>query len=125
MKITVQKIYISDKKRDGSPLVSKQGKPYKKISIKTAEYPDKWLSGFYSDDMRDWSEGDTKDVIVEQNGDFLNFKLPTKTDGLEERVRILEGQIKVLQAFIKGQDEASQMPPEDVPEEIQVEDIPF
>lgn len=45
-------------------------------------------------------EGDELTVSVEQNGDFLNFKLPSKTDLLDARVDSIEKDVETLKEEI-------------------------
>lgn len=118
-KVTLVKVYRSDTNKEGVKLVGKNGKPYTKIGIKTKEYGDKWLNGFGNFDNKGWNEGDTVDIITEQNGDFLNFKTPSQTELLEIRVKKLED-------YVFGGDTSNDLPvtPNKEPE-INVEDIPF
>ena len=74
MKVKIEKIYRSDKKKDGTPLVNKDGKPYEKLSIKTDQHGDKWVGGFVNIATGKWKEGDEVEIEVTQNGDWLNFK---------------------------------------------------
>lgn len=46
--------------------------------------------------IEELQEGDELTVSVEQNGDYLNFKLPSKTDLLDARVDLVEKDIDVL-----------------------------
>lgn len=46
--------------------------------------------------IEELKEGDEISVSVEQNGDFLNFKLPSKTDMLGERVDVVEKEVNLL-----------------------------
>lgn len=118
--VTIKKIYINDKSKDGKPFVTRDGRPYKKIALKTEEYPDKYITGFHNDTTELWKEGDKVSILIEENGQYLNFKLPNKTDELEGRVKVLEGQVKVLQALLMGRGEAVQAEPA-----MDVDTIPF
>jgi len=94
-KITLTRVFVTDKNKDGTPLMSKLGKPYSKLSVKCVEHGDKWLSGFKGRENENWKEGDQVDVIVKQNGDFLNYEVPKAEDKLAMRVSALE--IEVMQ----------------------------
>lgn len=78
MQITLTKVFRSTKKKDGTPLIGKNGRPYTKLAIKTNEHGDRWLSGFDGKETQGWKEGDTVDVIVEEKGEYLNFSVPKK-----------------------------------------------
>jgi hypothetical protein len=111
MQVTLTRVFISDKNKQGEPLINKFGKPYKKVAIKTTEHGEAWLSSFMNGGdttMESWKEGDTVEINVEQNGQFLNFKVPTKTDALENRVTLLEKEIKFLNSMVMGKAEATQ-----------------
>ena len=95
-KITLTRVFATDKNKDGTPLMSKLGKPYSKMSIKCVEHGDKWLSGFKGKENEFWKEGDQVDVIVKQNGDFLNYDVPKAEDKLAMRVSAIEVDIMNL-----------------------------
>ncbi len=46
-----------------------------KISIKTNEHGDKWLSAFANKDNQNLKVGTEIDIDIEQRGQYLNFKL--------------------------------------------------
>lgn len=119
--LKITRVFISDKKKDGTPLIDKNGKAYRKIAIKCDKYGDKWLSSFINrqdDDMNSWKEGDVVNVEVEENGDFLNFRVPTKLDLLESRILKLEKEMLELKGDVyesEGEKEAI----------IEADDLPF
>lgn len=78
MELHITKIARFTTKKDGSPLVNKNGKPYTSVRIQTQEHGDKWLSGFENAEVKNWAEGATVDVEVTQNGDYFNFSIPKK-----------------------------------------------
>lgn len=92
-KVILTRIYISDKSKAGVPFVSKTGKPYKKIAIKTVEHGDTWLSGFVNKTNEFWKEGDQVDIIIKQNGDYLNFETVKEEDKIKEKVAALEVEV--------------------------------
>lgn len=100
MQVTLTKISIQDKKKDGSPMVTKKGKPFRTIGIQTKEHADKWLSGFLweqGEEMETWQSGQQVNILVEQNGQYLNFKVPNRSDALEERILSLEKRVSILE----------------------------
>jgi len=79
MKITLtDKPIIASTKKDGTPLISKKGKPYKMCLFKCNEYKDRWVSGFYRDEMESWNGGDEIEVDIEEKNGYLNFSMPDK-----------------------------------------------
>lgn len=98
-----------------------------KIGIKTDVHGDKWLSAFIPekfDPFKDIVEGYTAFIVVEQKGDFMNFRMPDKTDRLEARVEVLEAWMKS-----GAQPTANTSAPSATPEyseaDINPDDIPF
>lgn len=116
MKLTITKIYRSDKDKNGNPLVGKNsGKPYEKVSIKCQEYGDKWIGGFGSRDNQSWREGDVVDVEIENNGQYLNFKHIDPIKNLEERVLALEKRINAFNSPTESPEPSQDISPEDIP----------
>ncbi len=94
--VKLTKIYINDTKKDGTKLIDRSGKPYKKIAIQTDKHAG-YLSDFIfnqDDPKLQWQVGNEVEIIVTMNGDFKNFKVPTKFDKLELRVEALEEFVK-------------------------------
>ena len=100
MKVKITQIYRSDKDKNGNLLKTADGRPYERIAIKTAEYGDRWISGFGNRRNRDWRVGDVVDIEiseVEKDGQiYLNFETPSRLDLLEERIGALEVQVDAL-----------------------------
>lgn len=101
-KVTLTRVFASDKNKDGTPLMSKLGKPYSKMSIKCVEHGDKWLSGFKGKENEFWKEGDQVDIIVKQNGEYLNYDVPKAEDKLAMRVSALEVDVMQLKNALAG-----------------------
>lgn len=85
--ITLTKIFVTDKKKDGTPLEGKYG-PYHRVAVKCNEYGDMYITGFMSRPPN-WKEGDKIDVELtesEYKGERqIQFKLPKKEDLFVER----------------------------------------
>ena len=62
------------------PRVSKKGKPFTSVGLKTVEYGERWLSGFGNESNANWKKGDRIDVELEDTGQYLNFTMPEKED---------------------------------------------
>ena len=90
MKLTLTSIQRYDKDKVGNPLRTKDGRPYTRVSIKTQEYADRFLSGFGSSWNEYWKVGDVVEVDVEPKGEYLNFKRVDRIAELEKRVSALE-----------------------------------
>jgi hypothetical protein len=101
MKVKIEKISISE----GTSKTS--GKPYKRAIL---EFNGQQASMFINEKFgtRDlevlstWKIGDEVEVMIEQSGQYLNFKLPSKTDLLAEKVLALEGRVERLEEVIKN-----------------------
>ena len=114
-KLTLTKVHRSNKDKEGKELIGKNGRPYTRVGIKTMQYGEKWLSGFENRQNANWKEGDSVEVIVEQKGEYLNFR----TVSLDERVEELEARVSKLEGK-KPLDEA-----EPLDKELKPEDFPF
>lgn len=86
MKVTITKVSV----KEGT---NAKGN-YTRYGIQTVEHGDKWLGCFTdkynSEKLSSLKEGQVVDIVVKQNGDFINFAFPSKVDLLEERVKVLE-----------------------------------
>lgn len=80
MQITITKIARFTTKKDGTPLTTKDGRPYTSVRLQCQEYGDKWVSGFENADTKAWSEGEKVEAEIEQKGEYLNFRVPKKED---------------------------------------------
>ena len=81
-KLTLTQLTRFDKDKEGNPLKTRDNRPYTRLLIRAKEYGDKPLSGFDSIQTQGWRENDEVEVEVEQKGEYLNFKVPNKTDQL-------------------------------------------
>ncbi len=99
-KLRLTRVYRSTKDKEGNELKTKLGKPYERVSIKTEEYGDKWLSGFGNEQNKEWKEGDEVTLEVKEVGQYLNFS-PVKMESrlmdmfqdLNKRVKNLEDKL--------------------------------
>lgn len=92
-KVKITKVFKSDKGKDGKAFVSKNGKPFWKVGILTDRTGEEWYStvSFRNDSAEmNLKEGDEVAVIFETNGQYKNFKIPSRLDLLELRVQALE-----------------------------------
>jgi len=112
-KLTLTRISVTDKKKDGTVLENQYGKFYR-VGIQTVEYGDVWINGFSSKPVT-WQEGDVVELEVskeEWNGqEQLKFRHPKKEDVLKDENEKLKAEL----AKLKGESE-------DV---IDAEDEPF
>lgn len=75
----------------GNVLKTKDGRPYSRVTIKTAEYGDKYLSGFENAVTKSWKVGDEVEIMVEEKGGangvvYLNFSTPKKDDEVNQKL---------------------------------------
>lgn len=52
--------------------------PSNQVGIKTIEYGDQWLSGWESEENKNWVKGMQVMIEVSQNGQYMNYK-PVKS----------------------------------------------
>src|SRR3990167_9738353 len=122
-KLTITKIFINHESKEKKPFITDKGKKFWKIAIQVDEkdYKGEYLSSliFNEDDERfNWQVGQQISVIVERNGQYLNFSIPTRFDRLEIRVNELE-------ELIKTPDGRMIKEPEEIDDEIKAENLPF
>lgn len=96
-KLTLTKIYRSDKDKNGVTLKTKDGRPYTKIAVKCKEYGDQYVSGFSAYWNENWQEGQTVQAVVETNNGYLNLKKPDPIAELADKVATLESRIATLE----------------------------
>lgn len=82
-KITYIKRTDTDAK--GDALVSRQGKPYTRLTLKVESRGERYISGFGNQSNVDWAVGDEVDITItestslDKNGKpYLNFSQPKK-----------------------------------------------
>jgi len=83
MKTIIEKIYISDTNKQGQPLLTKRGEKYSRVAIQTKETQGKWASNNIFNKLSaslHWKQGQTVDIEIEQNGEWLNWKFPEGQD---------------------------------------------
>ncbi len=85
-KITLTQVARYTTKKDGSPLMGKNGKPYTSVRIKAQEYGDQWLSGFGNAENAKWQGNEQVELIVEKKGEYLNFSMPKKEDKIADEL---------------------------------------
>jgi hypothetical protein len=130
MKHIITSYFVNSNDKEGKPFKTKEGKPFKKVVIKVAPdpsnpqpYDDKYLSNlsFNADDRcLAWQIGDEVDIKVEKNGEFWNFKVPSRLDMLEIEVKNLKQEVQSLKDFLlpTKENEAPQEDYEDLPDEF-------
>lgn len=74
----ITRLNRTDTDKEGNALVSKQGKPYSRLSLKVESQGDKWVSGFGNAQNKDWKVGDEVDIIITPKDEYLNFSMPKK-----------------------------------------------
>lgn len=96
-KLTITGIWRNTTDKQGNPLKSAKGFPYTKLSFKCKEHGDKYIGGFGNKENEGWQIGDVVEVIIKENGQYLNFEMPKKEDINNERIETLEKRISDLE----------------------------
>lgn len=102
MKLNITGVTRYDKDKEGNPLKTKDGRPYTRLVVRCKEY-DKPISGFDSPQTKDLKEGDVVEAEVEQKGEYLNFRLPNKTESLENEIVKLKLRVSSLESKLSPQ----------------------
>lgn len=122
---TLSKIYIN-KEKDGKAMISKNGRRYAMVVI---ENPDGKRASMYCDMERDdwklrqaegWKEGQKVWLDFEQDGEYLNFRIPSKNElqlmNHEQRIKALEEAVKGVETFVSDVHNVSEdVDPEEMP----------
>jgi hypothetical protein len=121
-KVTLSRVSFIEKDKEGNPLRSKTGKPYTRCLIDATD--GRTLSGFANAENRNWRQGDTVEVEVEQKGQYWNFKMPEKKAGVnqEQLDRIEKMLTDIYNHMVPKQVNKTPEYPEG---EINPEDVPF
>lgn len=80
-KVTITRIGVFTKDKEGNPLTTKQGKPYTRVLIDTAD--GRKMSGFGNQTTSNWKEGDEVEVEVTESNGYLNFRVPKQPTSAE------------------------------------------
>ena len=88
--VRIKSIFVNEANKDGQPYVDKRGNKYKRVKLVLEDGRSPSALAYGSEAFLSWKSGDEVEVVIEQNGDFLNFSLPEETDMLEERLKVLE-----------------------------------
>lgn len=85
------KIYISDKNKDKQPLLTRNGEPYQRVAIQSAETQGRWASNNIFNKMSaclHWKVGQNINIELSENGQYLNWKFPEGQDKTTTQVII-------------------------------------
>lgn len=100
MKVKLTKVGRYTENKDGMAYISKKtGKPFTICRIWTVEHGDKPIGGFDNQTTSEWKEGDEVEIIIKENGQWLNFDIPSdkvtrkEFDEIVKRVDRLEYQM--------------------------------
>lgn len=114
-KVTIKRIYRSDKDKNGKPFLTRDGRPYSRIAIWTQEHGEQPLIGFGNRRNAMWREGDQVELeiehVVKDGKEYLNFKELDRLAQLESRLLKVEAWIKAEIAKRKV-DPAPNYPPD-------------
>ena len=139
-KVNLTLVRITDSNKQGQPYVTKTGKnagkPFKMIAIKCDAYKDQWLSDFIWDaqDTKNlWKVGDQVQIIVEKNGNYLNFHKPLEREMTTTAIEDLTKRVAALERWItsqsgKAEDEPQEpdTDPMDIdPTDVDPDSLPF
>jgi len=106
--IAIEKIYKSDKNKNGEKYISAKGNPFKKVDIYISKQmiddPDfeGRISLFdYFGTADNWEVGTLISGIVEKNGTYFNFQLPNKKQEMENGLKEVKQEILELRERVE------------------------
>ena len=101
MQVTIKKLKVDDKNKDGIKLVSKNGNPFYKVGIQVSEYGEQWINGLVFETAPAWKEGDRVDLEIadqEYNGKTSKkFEIPSKKSEAKVEQLALRNEMKIMQ----------------------------
>lgn len=123
--IPIKGISFYNKRKDGTPLLTKNEDPYVKVlleidsnAIDDMEFDGKMSMLDFNNVSSNWDKGTLITGTIERNGDYWNFELP-KEPSLRDTVRDHEERIKKLEDVI------FEINSEKEDEDLGEEDLPF
>lgn len=137
-KLTFVKRTDTDAK--GDALMSKQGKPYTRVSIKTESKGDHYISGFGNQGNADWKVGDEVDIVITESDakdktgkPYLNFSQAKKEDKVYDNTETILNKLvgidltlnQILAAVKPQKKTGIDYPVNDVPEPFPEDEAPF
>lgn len=120
MKLNIVRISKKSTNADGSPLMTRDGRPYTRLGIQTREHGAKWLSGFVAPWNESWVEGqiiecEVKEVAgTDKDGKattYLNISKPDPMVEFSKAVTALSIRIGKLEARIDALERSDATPP--------------
>lgn len=98
--------------------------PWRKLGIQTRELGDKWLGTFYpgakfpnptlTTQLDAIKEGSVIDIVVEQSGDFWNFKFASRLDRVEADIEAIKEKLGIT-APVAQSEPNDDINPDDIP----------
>lgn len=135
-KLTFVKRTDTDAK--GDALVSKQGKPYTRLSIKVESKGERYISGFGNQGNADWKVGDEVDITITESDakdktgkPYLNFSQPKKEDKIDDKLELILNKLTGIQLSLGALTDKlvpkkdPKYPVNDSPEPFPDEETPF
>jgi len=100
-KCRITKVTIKDTKKDGSPNIDKNGKPFKMVYIQTDTMEQNEIASCYCNSPAKkelgLNVGDEVELVFERSGNFLNFSMPSQIDQLRAEVIALTIRVNKLE----------------------------
>ena len=110
--VTIKNVAARDRSKAGVVFKDKNGKQRYNISFQCEEMQGKWISGF-SYDANELEVGKQYNLVIEQNGNWLNYSFPRKPS-LQQQMEELGNSFIVLEARVATL-EMNVLPPSYVP----------
>lgn len=101
-KFKITKITRYTKDKQGVQLKTKDGRDYTRVNLQVAQHGQKWISGFGSNTNVNWKEGDEVELIVKENGEYLNFSEPKKIDAVDEKLEKILNKLTQMNLLLQS-----------------------
>ena len=120
-KVKITKVSYTNKRKDGTPLISKFGKSYYRVGLLCQEFGSQWLNGFLNFEPKDWIDKIMEFEIQEEEymgQRKLVFRLPSPWKITKDMWEILLEKVKHLEEVANNKEAV-------IEDEIDPGSIPF
>lgn len=129
--VSIERLYKSERGKDGKSFISSKGNPFKKVDIyiDARAIPDPDFKGKisyfdYYDNTSNWGQGTTITGVVAKNGNYFNFQLPPSgKKALDLDIKELQSRVEKLEAKVFGKINPKEEEEEDIKTDI--DELPF
>ena len=122
MRYKINKCSYTDKKKDGTPILSKFNKPAWRVGLQVSEYGDIWINGFLPFAPDRWENTEQEIEIYDEEYQGVKqkkFRLPSKEDKIGKQLEEINGRVLKTMLMVEELGRKLIIPPkDDYPDEV-------